>query len=154
MELSMQYSVIPSDTHTYLAFTWFEQDLDELLDNYLYFVSELLFKIYHSSDMSSNLGEDTNHYAVVYSLNCRKQKDSIIRHQSIQWRMMEECYRGIRNIRARYEWAKGYCRVHFNIPDTSCITEIKNMRKRGPCYKFREPYLQCSYPTTAVTNFK
>ena len=32
-ELSMQYSIIPSDTHATQAYTHLEQSLDELLDN-------------------------------------------------------------------------------------------------------------------------
>ena len=41
-ELSMQYFVIPADTHATQTFTWLEQGPDELLDDYLHHVSELL----------------------------------------------------------------------------------------------------------------
>ena len=77
-EISMQYSVIPSDTHATLAFTNLEQGPDDLLDNYC--VSKLLSKIYNTSDMSSIAVKATNHYAVAYGLNCRKLKDHIIGH--------------------------------------------------------------------------
>ena len=43
-ELSMQYSIIPSDTHAAQAFTQLEQGPDELLDDYLHCVSDLLSK--------------------------------------------------------------------------------------------------------------
>ena len=64
-ELSIQYSIMPFDTHTTQAFTHLEQGPDELLDDYLHHVSELLSKIYHTSDMSRISAEGTNHYAVV-----------------------------------------------------------------------------------------
>ena len=72
----MQHSVLPSDTHATQAFTLLYQGPDEILDDYLHHVSELLSKMYHTSDMSTIWEEGTNHYAVVYGLNCRKLKDS------------------------------------------------------------------------------
>ena len=119
--LSMQCSIIISDSHATQAFTWLEQGPDEIFDEYLHHASELLSKIYHISDMSRISVEVPCHYAAVYDLNCRKLKDSIIGHQSVEWKMIEECLRDIHNKGARYEWAKGYCRAEFNIPDTSCI---------------------------------
>ena len=85
----MQYSVIMSDSHAPQAFTQLEQGLDELLDDYLHYVSELLSKIYHTSDISSISVEGINHYALVYGLNCRKLKDGVVGHWSIQWRTMK-----------------------------------------------------------------
>ena len=99
----MQYSIIPSNTHTTHAFTHLEQGLVELLDDYLHCVSDLLSNIYHTSDMSRISAEGTNHHAVVHSLNCRKLKDSMAGHRSAQWKMMEECSRDIHNIIATYE---------------------------------------------------
>ena len=49
----MQYSVIPSETHATQAFTQLEQGQDEFLDDYLYYVSKFLSKLYHTLDMSS-----------------------------------------------------------------------------------------------------
>ena len=103
----MQYSVIPLDTYSIQAFTCLEQGPDELLADYLYYVSDLLWKIYHTSCMSRISAEDTNHYAVVYGLNCRKLKDSVAGHKSAQWKTMEKCFRDICNINVGYEWAKG-----------------------------------------------
>ena len=79
-ELSMQHSIISSDTHATEAFTQITQGLVELFDDYLHHVSELLWKIYHTSDMSRFSVEGTNHYAVVYGLNCRKLKDCMVAH--------------------------------------------------------------------------
>ena len=140
-ELCMQYSVNLSDIHPTQAFSLFEQDLDELLDDYLHHASNLLSKIYHTSDMSSISVEGTNYYAVVYSLNCRKLKDSIAGYQSTQSRTIEECFRDICNVSAGCEQAKGYCRAKFNTLDASCITEIKTMKKTGPCYKCKGPHI-------------
>ena len=119
-----------------------EQDPDELLDNYLHCVSELLPKMYHTSDMSSISAMGTNHYAVVYGLNCRKLKDSISGHWSVQWMTMEECFRDICNIGAGYERVKGYCRADFNTPEASTITEVKTLREPGMLYKWRGPHFQ------------
>ena len=76
-ELSMQYSIILSDTHATQAFTHFEQGLDELLHEYLHHRSGLLSKIYHPSEMSRISAEGNNHYVVVYGLKCRKLNDSM-----------------------------------------------------------------------------
>ena len=99
-KLSIQYSIIPSDAYETQAYTHLEQGLDELLDNYIHHASKLLSKIYHASDMSRISVEGTNHYAVIYSLNCRKPKDSMVGHQSVQWEMMDECFRDMHNISA------------------------------------------------------
>ena len=80
-ELSMQYSIIPSDTQTFQAFSYLEQGPDELLDDYLHCAGDLLSNIYHTSDMSRISAEGTNHYAVVYGLNCWKLKDSVAGHK-------------------------------------------------------------------------
>ena len=133
-ELSMQFSVIQLDTYATNIVTQLEQGLDELIDDYLHHVNELLSIIYHTSDMSSILAEDTNHYTVVYGLSCRKLKDNILGNQSREWKTMDGCFRFIHVIVARYEQAKGYCRTKLNIPDTSCITEIKTMMETDPCY--------------------
>ena len=47
---------------------------------------------------------------------------------------MEECFRDICNINMGYEWAKGYYRAKFSIPDESGINEIKTVNKTGLCY--------------------
>ena len=79
-ESSMHHFIIPSNTHATQAFTQLEHGLDELLSDYLQHVSDLLSKIYHTSDMFKVSAEGTNHYAVVYGLNCRKLKDNIVGH--------------------------------------------------------------------------
>ena len=43
--------------------------------------------------------------------------------------MMEDYFRDIYNIGARYEKARGYCKAEYNIPEASVITEVKTMRK-------------------------
>ena len=45
---------------------------------------------------------------MVYGLNCRRLKESIVGHQSVQWKTMEDCSRNICNIGAWYDRAKGY----------------------------------------------
>ena len=124
------------------GFSNMEQGLDERLDDYLHCASELLPKIYHTSDMSRISAKDTNYYAVVYGLNCRKIKDSVVGHWRTQWKMMEECFRDIHNIGAGYKQAKGYCRDIFSLSDASGINEIKTMKKTGPCYKCGGPHFQ------------
>ena len=99
----MQYSIIPSDTHATQTFTHLGQGLNELLDDYLHHVSELLSKIYHTSDLSRISVEGTNHYAVVYGLNCGKPKDSVAGHRSAQWKRIKECFRDICMIIVWYE---------------------------------------------------
>ena len=140
----MQYSVIPSDSHATQAFIQLQQGLDEPLDKYLHCVSELLSKIYCTSDMSRMLVKGLNHYSVVCSLNCKEVKDSITECQSLQWKMIKECLRDICDVRNRHEQAKGYCSAKFNTPDASCITEVKTMKKTGLCYKCRRPHFQCN----------
>ena len=53
--------------------------------------------------MSRISAEGTNHYAVVYGLNCRKLKDRVVGHRSAQWKMMEEWLRDICNTNVGYE---------------------------------------------------
>ena len=133
----MHHYIIPSDIHAIEAFTHLQQGNGVFLDDYLHHASELLSKRYHISDMSRISAEGTNHYAVVYCLNCRKLKDSVTRHRTAQWKMMEECFRDINNIDMWYKRTKGYFRAEFSIPDASGINEIKTVKKRGPCYKCR-----------------
>ena len=92
-ELSTQYSAIPFDSHATQAFAQLEQGPDELLDMYLHHSSELLSNIYHTSDLSTILAEDLNHYTVVYGLNGRRLQNSVVEHQSMQWKKMEDCFR-------------------------------------------------------------
>ena len=136
------------------AITHLEQGPDELLDDYLHCARELLSKICHISNMSRISVEGTSHYAVVYGLKCRKQKDSIVGHWSILWRTMEECFMDIHNISTVYEWAKGYCRAKFNTLDASCITEIKTMENTGPCYKCGGTHLQCDCTNNRSNKFQ
>ena len=49
---------------------------------YLYCASELLFKIYHTIDMSQIPEEGLNYYTVVNGLNFTKLKDKVAGHQS------------------------------------------------------------------------
>ena len=90
------------DTHTTQDFNCLEQGLDEFLDNYLHYVSDLLLKIYHASDMSRISAEDTNCYAIVYRLKCWKLKDSMAAHKSVQWNIIQESFRDIQNIAVEY----------------------------------------------------
>ena len=62
----MQCSIILSDTHTTQTFSHLEQGLDDLPSDYLHFTGELLFKIYHTSDVYRTSAEGTNYYALVY----------------------------------------------------------------------------------------
>ena len=98
----MHYSIITSDTNATQAFIHLEQGQDELLDDYLHCVSDLLLNIYHTFDMSRISAEGTNHYALVYGLNCKKLKDGMAEHRSAQWKMMEECFRDTHNIHTGY----------------------------------------------------
>ena len=50
-------------------------------------------------------------------------------HQSMQWKMMEDCFKDICNIGSGFEKAKGYSRVEYNTSEASVITEVKTMRK-------------------------
>ena len=111
------------------------------LADYLYCVTDLLSKIYHTSYMSRISAKGTNHYAVVYAVNCRQLKDSMAGDRSMQWKMMEECFRDICNISVGYEQAKGYCRAQFSILDVSDIHEIKAIKKIGSCYSCGGPHL-------------
>ena len=108
----------------------------------LHHASEPLSKINHISDMSRISMKGLNHYTVVYGLNYRRFKYCVAGHSSMQWTMMEDCFRDICNSGAGYERAKGYCRVEFNTPETSTITEVKTMRKPGPCYNCGGPHFQ------------
>ena len=142
MELSMQYLAIPFDSHATQAFAQLEQGSDELLDMYLHCTSKLLSQINHTSDMSRILAEGLNHYTVVYGLNCRRLRDNVVVHHSVQWKTMEDCFEDICNIGAGYERAKGYCRADFNTPEASMITEVIATKEPGLCYKCRGPYFQ------------
>ena len=46
---------------------------------------------------------------------------------------MEDCFRDICNVGARYERAKGYCRAKLNTTETSVITVVKTMKESGLC---------------------
>ena len=89
--------------------------------------------------MSRIPAEGTNHYVVVYGLNCKKLKDNIAGHRSTQWKKMEECFRDICNIGTVYKQAEGYYRVELSILNTSGINVIKVEKKTGMCYKCRGP---------------
>ena len=116
---------------------------------YLHHASELLSKIYHTSDMFRILAGSLNHYTVVYGLNFNSLKDSVPEHQGAQWKMMEYCFRDIHNNGAGFERAKGYCRAKFNTPEASMITEVKTLKEPGLSYKCRGPHFKNS-----CTNFK
>ena len=58
--------------------------------------------------------EGLNHYTVVYGLNSRKFRESVMGHQNVQWRSMEDCFRDIHVFGAGYERAKYYDRAEFN----------------------------------------
>ena len=100
MELKrdLQFSAFLMDSHAIQAFVWLKQGLDELLDMYLHCTSELLSRMYHTSDMSRISALGSNHYAVVYDLKCRKLKNYVMGHSSTQWKTMEDCLRDICNL--------------------------------------------------------
>ena len=50
--------------------------------------------------------EGFNHYSVVYGLNFRKFKESVIGHHSAQWKAIEDCLRDIHNIDDGYKKLK------------------------------------------------
>ena len=120
-KLSMQYSVILMGSHEIQAFTQMEQGLDGLLDTYLNCTSELLSKIYHTSDISRISVEDFNHYAVVYGLYCRKLKDSVMQQHSVQWKVMEDGLKDICNIGAGYKRVKAIAEPN-SIPQTHHVS--------------------------------
>ena len=155
-ELPMQYSAILFDSHATKALAQLEKGLDELLNMYLVHTSEHLSNIYYTSDMSRISGDGLNHYTVVYGLNYRRLKDSVVGHHSTQWKMMEDCSRDICNIDAEYERAKGYYRAKLNTQEASMITEVKTTKQPGPCYKFRGPHSQnnCTNHKNDKNNFQ
>ena len=138
----MQYSTIPFDRHVTQAFAQLEQGANELLDTYLDCTSELLSRIYHTTDMYRILVRGLNHYTVVYGLNCRWLKDSVVGHQSIQWKTMEDCFRDIHNTVAGYERTTGYYRADFNTPEASMITNLKTIKELRPYYRCSRSHLQ------------
>ena len=117
-------------------------------------MSELLSKIYHTVDISKVLVEGTNHFAVVYGLNCRKHKDSVVGHRSTQWKMVEECFRDIHNIAMGYEWPKGYCRTEFSFPHVPGINEIKAVKRPAHAMSAEDPTSNVNVQVTATINFK
>ena len=81
--------------------------------------------------MSHILAQGLNHYTVVYGLNCRMLKDSVVGHQSVQWKTIEDCFRDFHFIGAGCKGAKGYCRTDINTPEASTITEVKSTKEPG-----------------------
>ena len=75
-------------------------------------------KIHHLLDMSQISVECLNHYCVVYGLNLRKLKDSVVGHWSVHWKSIEDCFRDICTFGVGYKRAKGYCRAEFDTPET------------------------------------
>ena len=67
---------------------------------------------------------------------------------------MEECFRDIHNAGAGYEGAKGSCRGKFNTQDTSCIAEIKTMRKTSSCYKYKGPHFMHNSSNNSSNKFQ
>ena len=85
--------------------------------------------------MSRIWAEGLNHYTVVYGLNCRRLKDSVVGHWNMQCKTMGYCFRDIHTIGAGYQRVKGYCKADFNIPEASTITEVKTMKEPGLSYR-------------------
>ena len=115
-----------------------------------------LCKNYHTSDMSRISAEGLNHYTVVYGLNCIGLKNSVGAHWTMQWKIIEDCFRYICNIGSRHK-EPCYCWADFNTPEASMITEVKTMKELGLCYKYSRPHFQASVPTikvSPVTSFK
>ena len=55
--------------------------------------------------------EGLNHYTVVYGINYRKLKNSIVGHWSVYWKSMEDCFWDIHAFSADYKRTKGFCRA-------------------------------------------
>ena len=98
-----------------------------------------------TSDMSRILTEGLNHYTVVFGLNCRRSKDSVVGYWSIQRKIMEDCFRDIWNIGAGYKRAKGYCRAKLNTPEASIITELNTLKDQNCATNLDNP----TFKTTA-----
>ena len=86
-ELSRQYSSIPFDSHATKAFVSLYLAQDEPLEMYLHHASEHFSKIHHLSDMSQISVEGLKQYTIVYGLNCRNLKYSVVGH----WRLLQRC---------------------------------------------------------------
>ena len=103
--------------------------------HYWHHASELLSRIYCTSDISRILAEGIYHYTMLYGLNSKRLKDSVVGHYSLQWKTMEEYVRHIWNIGVSYEKTKGYFSTEFNTQEASSITQVNTMKKLGLCYK-------------------
>ena len=141
-KLSRQYSSVPFDSHVTQSFAHLQQGLDELLKIYFHCASKLLLKIHHTSDMSNISAEGLNHNTVVYVLNSRELRASVVGHCSVEWRNMGDCFRDKSAFGAGYERAKGYGRAEFNTPKASTINEVKPKKDRGPCFRCSGPHFQ------------
>ena len=65
--------------------------------------------------MSKISVEALNHYTIVYSLNHREIKDSVVGCQSAHWKSIEDCFRDICIFEMGYKRAKGYWRADFDV---------------------------------------
>ena len=107
---------------------------------YLHCANKLLSKMYITSDMSRFSVEGLNHYTMVCGLYCRRIKDSVVGHQTVQWKTMKDCFRDIHNIDAGYRRAKGNCRVDLKNPEALTSSKVKTTKEPGPCHKCGRPH--------------
>ena len=126
-----------------------------LLDMYLHHASELILKIHHTSDLPQILLKGLNHYTIVYGLDSRKIRKSIVGHWNVQWRSMEDYFRDIHAFGAGYERAKGCGRAEYNFPEASTNNDVMSKKDPGPCFKCSGPHFQntCTkYTNQLATN--
>ena len=119
--LSRKYSSISFDSHATKAFPCLQQGPDELFKMYLHCASDLLSKIHHTSDMSWISVEGLNCSTMVYDLTFRKLRESLVGHQSMLWRSMEDCFIDICEFGTDYKRATAYGRAEFDTQEASTV---------------------------------
>ena len=104
--------------------------------------------------MSKITAEGLNHYTMVYGLNSRKLRKSVVGHHSVLWRSIEDCFREFHAFDVGYERAKGYGRAELDTKKASTINEVKSKKDAGPCLKCSGPHFQntCTKYTNQVNN--
>ena len=147
-KLSRQYSSIPFDSHDTQTLSYLQQGLDELMK--CIHTMQVSFienqpHVRHVSDVSG--GSDCT---MEYGLNCRKLKDSVVGHQTMHWKSMEDCFRDICPLGVGYERTKGYCRADFDTPEVSTINEVKSTKDLGPCFRCIRPISEADAQNTEI----
>ena len=86
--------------------------------------------------------DDMDHYTVVYGLNSRKLRESVVGHWSVHWGSMEGFFRDIHAFGVGYKRAKGYKRAEFNSLEASIIYEVKSTKHPALCFRCCVPYFK------------